>query len=102
MGRRIYHVRSSSSNGIVTGVHPDNLLDLALRGRPLKARLRLRRLIESKHCSLCQYWCDCDSDHCRYVLNAARAAKSDDPNHSQRVIYVSVSDLDLVQPRGTS
>ncbi|PFH48650.1 hypothetical protein AMATHDRAFT_64949 [Amanita thiersii Skay4041] len=24
-----------------------------------------------------------------YVLNAARAAKSDDPNHSQRIVYVS-------------
>jgi hypothetical protein len=26
----------------------------------------------------------------RYVVNAARAAKSDDPNHSQRLVYVSV------------
>ena len=27
----------------------------------------------------------------RYVINAARAAKSDDPAHEQRLVYVSVS-----------
>ena len=26
----------------------------------------------------------------RYVLNAARAAMTSDPNHSQRVVYISV------------
>jgi hypothetical protein len=30
-------------------------------------------------------------DAYRYVINAARAAKTDDPNHVQRVLYVSVS-----------
>lgn len=26
----------------------------------------------------------------RYVINAARAAKTDDPSHDQRVVYLSV------------
>ena len=36
-------------------------------------------------------------DLSRYVVNAARAAKTGDPNHAQRVLYVSVSDLSLRQ-----
>lgn len=53
----------------------------------------LRRLIEST--SVVLFFGE-SSDRChraaihRYVVNAARVAKSDDPSHVQRIVYLSV------------
>ena len=51
----------------------------------------LRRSTESGFISPAVRFTRIDSS--RYVVNAARAAKTDDPNHAQRVLYVSVSEL---------
>lgn len=62
----------------------------AHRGKPLALQKHSKKSTESELIGLTQYTnlIDCTI---RYVINAARAVKSKDPNHKQRLVYLSVS-----------